>query len=39
MWARVRWVGNVGHLLVHMGRAVREVRKNEMNFGMSELGV
>ena len=28
-------VGNVGHLLVHMGQAVREVRKSEMNFGMS----
>ena len=33
MW--LGWVENVGLLLVHMGRAVREVRKREMNFGMS----
>ena len=26
---------DVGLLLVHMGRAVREVRKSMMNFGMS----
>ena len=26
-----RMVGNVGHLLVHTGRAVREVSKSEMN--------
>ena len=29
------WVGNVGHLLVLTGWAVREVRKSKMNFGMS----
>ena len=35
MWVRVRIGRNVGYLLVHTGRAVREVRKKEMNFGMS----
>ena len=33
MWVRVRMDRNVGHLLVHKGWAVREVRKSEMNFG------
>ena len=27
--------GQDGYLLVHAGRAVREVRKRERNFGMS----
>ena len=35
MWVRVRMGRECWVLLVHTGRDVREVRKSEMNFGMS----
>ena len=35
MWVRVRVGRKFWALLVHTGRAVREVRKRKMNFGMS----